>query len=114
MLQNDETMSALSVKATSVARHCSVWTGVNMQLEMLGSYISYSRYTQTVFWPDQLIFDQTRQWGYPRVSFDVYIHNLMVVSFWGKCSENCIVGTVVILPHYITVTPDVSHEQFTE
>ena len=48
-MQNDETTSALSVKATSVARHCSVWTGIKMQLEMLGSYISYSKYTQTVF-----------------------------------------------------------------
>jgi len=45
----------------------------------------------------QLILDQTRQNGYKTVPFSVYIHKLMFVSFWSRCSQSSL-GTVVILP----------------
>ena len=44
-----------------------------------------------------VIFDQTRKNGYQIISFDVYIHDLMIVFILGKCSENSL-GVVVILP----------------
>ena len=45
----------------------------------------------------QIILVQLRQNGYETVPFSVYIHNLMFVSIWSKCSEKSL-GTVAILP----------------
>ena len=54
-----------------------------------------------------IILDQTRQNEYQTVALRVYvyIHNLMLVSFWSDCSETSL-GVVVILPLmvYVVVT----------